>query len=151
MVCATFYSPKHDELFGYQSGSVSTLFGSIGGAVANASAAAPVEEQRSPLDVSFPLTFYPGVTDASEATAIVLERGEKASVNVILTAVRALHFRLNTENAQEQPGPAEQQPGVSIHLEQTLFDGVPVPIRTQYATTESGVVEVVGLSLEITT
>lgn len=143
---AQHFIPRNTTSFAVtQSGSVSTSFGSIGGAVANASAAAPVEEQRSPLDVSFPLTFYPGVTDASAATAIVLGRGEKASVNVLLTAVRALHFRLNTENAQEQPGPAEQQPGVSIHLEQTLFDGVPVPIRTQYATTESGVVEVVGV------
>jgi hypothetical protein len=82
---------------------------------------------------------------ASQATAIVLEKGEKASIDVVLTAVRALHFRLNTENSQQQPGPAEQQPGVSIHLEQTLFNGVPVPIRTQYATTEPGVVEVVGV------
>jgi hypothetical protein len=128
-----------------QGGSVGTSFGSIGGVVGNASASAPVEEQRSPLDVSFPLTFYSGVTDASQATAIVLERGEKASIDVVLTAVRALHFRLNTENPQQQPGPAEQQPGVSIHLEQTLFNGVPVPIRTQYATTEPGVVEVVGV------
>jgi hypothetical protein len=104
-----------------------------------------MEEQQSPLDVSFPLTFYPGVTDASSATAAVLGKGEKASIDVVLTPVRALHFRVNIENAQ-QPGPAEQQPQFSIHMEQTLFDGIPVPVRTQYASTEPGVAEVVGIA-----
>lgn len=128
-----------------QGGSVSTSFGSIGGGVEHASEPARPEDQRSPLDVTFPLTFYPGVTDASGATAIVLGKGEKASIDVVLTPVRALHFRVNIENLQ-QPGPAEQQPQFSIHLEQTLFDGIPVPVRTQYASTEPGVVEVVGVT-----
>ena len=143
---AQHFTPRNMTSFSVAQGnSVSTSFGSIGRIMGNTSVPAPMEEQQSPLDVSFPLTFYPGVTDASSATAAVLGKGEKASIDVVLTPVRALHFRVNIENAQ-QPGPAEQQPQFSIHMEQTLFDGIPVPVRTQYASTEPGVAEVVGIA-----
>ena len=143
---AQHFTPRNMTSFSVAQGnSVSTSFGSIGRIMGNTRVPAPMEEQQSPLDVSFPLTFYPGVTDASSATAAVLGKGEKASIDVVLTPVRALHFRVNIENAQ-QPGPAEQQPQFSIHMEQTLFDGIPVPVRTQYASTEPGVAEVVGIA-----
>ncbi len=144
---AEHFTPPTTTSFSVAQGSgVSTSFGSIGGVAGHASVPAPAEEQRSALDVSFPLTFYSGVTDASGATAIVLGKGEKASIDVVLTPVRALHFRVNAGNLQQQPAPTEQQYPFSIQLEQTLFDGIPVPVRTQYVTTEPGVAEVVGVT-----
>jgi carboxypeptidase family protein len=143
---AQHYAPRNTTSFYVVgNGSTSTSYRSPGGVAGSTRAPAPAEEPQSPLDVSFPLTFYPGATDAGGATAIVLGKGEKASIDVALTPVRAMHFRVNAENSPQQPGPSEPQHGFSIHLEQTLFDGTPVFVSTQSVSIEPGVMEIVGV------
>ncbi len=53
------------------------------------------QETRSPLDVAFPITFYPGVVDLAVATPIVLPPGGRFAADITLQAVPALHVRLN--------------------------------------------------------
>jgi 5-hydroxyisourate hydrolase-like protein (transthyretin family) len=124
---------------------ITTTYGSIAGVMGNTPPQEPVVESRSPLDVSFPLTFYPGVTDASSAGAILVGKGEKVSADVVLAAVPAVHFRVDTGSPGQQTGAPEQQQGSSIRLEQKLFDGAAIPVYTQYMAVEPGVMEIVGV------
>lgn len=50
------------------------------------------------LDVVYPTTFYPGVTEERSATEIVLSTGEKEEANITLQAVPATHLRLTGVN-----------------------------------------------------
>jgi 5-hydroxyisourate hydrolase-like protein (transthyretin family) len=72
------------------------------------------EEQHSELDVAYPITFFPGVTDASAATPLEVKAADRASADVSLSAVPALH--LVVKGALSNP--AE---GVGGSLVQHLF------------------------------
>lgn len=48
------------------------------------------------LDVVYPITFYPGVTDENSSTALVLNTGESEEANMTLQAVPATHLRLTS-------------------------------------------------------
>jgi hypothetical protein len=91
------------------------------------------------LDVAYPVTFYPGVTEPSEATPIVLGRGEKAVANLSLQPVPALHVRINKE---------ETEPGKSSHLtlQRRVLDGPAIPVSVEMREVAPGVMEVVGLA-----
>jgi len=60
-------------------------------------------ENRSPLDLAFPLTFYSGASDFSAATPIVLEPGSHFVADVTLQPVPALHLALKSSSPVE-PG-----------------------------------------------
>jgi Carboxypeptidase regulatory-like domain len=49
----------------------------------------------SPLDVAYPLTFYPNAPDSSSATPIQINAGERAQANFSLHAVPAIHIELH--------------------------------------------------------
>src|SRR4029077_19854048 len=51
-------------------------------------------EQNADLDVAYPITYSPRETDAARATPLALQPGEKATADVNLAPVRALHLRL---------------------------------------------------------
>jgi hypothetical protein len=56
------------------------------------------------LDVAFPVTFYPGVSDSASATQIVLDEGQDFTADFTLSAVPAVHLRLNNfNNTPEEP------------------------------------------------
>ena len=55
----------------------------------------PPETSNPALDLAFPLTFYPGVTDPAGAAAIDLQVGDQTTADVSLTAVPALHIHIN--------------------------------------------------------
>jgi protocatechuate 3,4-dioxygenase beta subunit len=74
------------------------------------------------LDVAYSLTFYPGVTDATAASAITLQAGDRASADITLRAVPALHIRIN--NA----GGGEAQRFFTGSLAQRIFDGIEIPV-----------------------
>jgi hypothetical protein len=60
--------------------------------------------QKTEFDVAFPITFYPGVTDAGSASPIGLDEGQEFTADFTLTAVPALHLRLrNFSSTPEQP------------------------------------------------
>src|SRR5215472_388081 len=52
------------------------------------------------LDVVYPITFYPGVTDESSSAGLVLSAGEKEEGNFTLQAVPATHLRLTGVNRE---------------------------------------------------
>ena len=57
----------------------------------------------SSLDVVYPITFYPGVTDEQSAGEIKITAGGSLEANIQLHAVPALHLRLT--NIPDQAGP----------------------------------------------
>ncbi|MBZ5630176.1 MAG: carboxypeptidase-like regulatory domain-containing protein, partial [Acidobacteriia bacterium] len=77
---------------------------------------------------AYPLTFYPDVTDAASASAIKLQAGDRASADIMLRAVPALHVRI--DNAAGQQKGEEQRQFVNATLVQTMFDGIEVPMQT---------------------
>ena len=50
------------------------------------------------LDVVYPVTFYPGVTDEGSSAGLVLSAGEKQEANITLRAVPATRLRLTGVN-----------------------------------------------------
>lgn len=73
------------------------------------------------LDVAYPITFFPGVTDAAGATPIVLGRGEKFAADVNLQPVPAAHFRLSR-------GKSDPEHPTRVTLEKRVLDGPPLQI-----------------------
>lgn len=114
-------------------------FSSFGRAGRPDTPAAETQEGRpSPLDVAYPLTFYPDVTDSSAAAAIVLAKGEKNEIDIHLHPLPALHFPVNTE-ARDQAEPAW------IALENRVLDGIAVSVNTKSITTEQGPMQIIGV------
>jgi hypothetical protein len=59
---------------------------------------------KAAFDVAFPVTFYPGVTDAGSASPFVLDEGQEFTADFTLNAIPALRLRLNHFNsAPERP------------------------------------------------
>ena len=54
------------------------------------------QQEAAALDVTYPLTFYPGSTDSAGASPILLHPGENASADVVMHTVPALHLRIRT-------------------------------------------------------
>jgi hypothetical protein len=102
-------------------------------------AATVADPPRSPLDVAYPLTFYPGVTDASSAAPILLGKGEKISADVSLHAVPAAHLRVTVENS-------DQPQTTFASLEMNLFDGTRIQVPAQSTQIAPGVVEISGIA-----
>lgn len=78
-------------------------------------------EVHLPLDVIYPVTLYPGVTDPNQATPLLLKAGEHATADVSLTAVPALHLRIGGLSTD----PAE---GFGANLTQRLFDRIDISV-----------------------
>jgi hypothetical protein len=97
------------------------------------------EEPPSPLDVAYPVTFYSGVTDAASASAIVLGSGGTVSADVTLHPVPALHIRVVAGNSD----PEQQFYGV---LQERVFGGVFIHVRTQSVAIAPGVMEMQGVA-----
>src|SRR5215469_5425263 len=58
----------------------------------------------SPLDVAYPVTFYPGTADPSYATTISLTPGENFVADMTLQPVKALRLELpHAPKQAEQP------------------------------------------------
>ena len=92
----------------------------------------------SPLDVVYPITFYPASTDPSAATPITLKDGEKFTADVSLQPVAALRLQLTgdgTNGTQNR----------FVTLERKLFDGSTVPVIAETRISASGAMEVVGV------
>ncbi len=61
------------------------------------------------LDVAFPLTFYPGVTEGRAAGEVVVKVGEVARADVPMTAVRAVTLVVDREAGEQGAGRAMPQ------------------------------------------
>jgi len=101
----------------------------------------PEAETASPnpaLDVAYPLTYYSGATDDASATPIILKAGERASADVVLTAVHALTLRVHT------PALAQER-SFSAFLAQHVFEGRTVPVPQEETQTRKGEIDIGGL------
>ena len=102
--------------------------------------AANIPRQPSPLDVAYAVTFYPEATDPGGAMAIVLGPGERASADITLSPVPALHIPLSTGNSDD---PA---PRPSFSLVERSFDAPPISVDAETMQQPSGALELVGVA-----
>ena len=93
--------------------------------------------QSQNLDVAYPTTFYPGVTDQDAATPIPIKGGDRLQADITLAAQPAMRLRLNTP-------PGDPGRGVTVTLNQTIFGQVEAqPARVVF--NSDGPVEVEGI------
>ena len=98
----------------------------------------PTEAERA-LDLTYPVTYYPGATEESEAVPLVLKSGDRASADVRLVAVPAAHLHVRRPALD----PNEQ---IAVNVTQRIFDGQPQGARVQNVQTEKGDYEVGGIA-----
>jgi carboxypeptidase family protein len=84
--------------------------------------------RNSSLDVVYPITFYPGVTDEQSAGEIYITDGASQEANVQLHAVPSLHLRLT--NIPDLAG-RENSVGVGGFQKTTMGQQFGLPIMTQ--------------------
>jgi hypothetical protein len=93
--------------------------------------------QSQNLDVAYPTTFYPGVTDQDAATPIPIKGGDRLEADITLAAQPAMRLRLSAT-------PGDLGRGVSVALNQTIFGQVEAqPARVVF--NSDGPVEVEGV------
>ncbi len=81
----------------------------------------------SPLDVTYPVTYYGDSTDSDDAELLSVGAGDKASADIQLTAVAALHMHVDTGIV-----PSNAPYGVAVGLSETMPDGssIQIPVRS---------------------
>jgi hypothetical protein len=98
----------------------------------------PPQIDRS-LDVAYPITYYPDVTEADDAMPIPIRGGERLQADIHLNPVPSLHllFRM----------PGDGQHGYNFpQLEQPSFDGSATVLQNGGGTVVSpGVMEITGI------
>jgi hypothetical protein len=94
---------------------------------------------NSLLDVIYPITFYPGVTNENAAGEISLVAGEKEEANIALRPSPAMHIRVTglLKNEERQ--------GFSVMVTRKLFGSFPAFENTAFVQIAPGEYEVSGL------
>jgi len=92
----------------------------------------------SALDVVYPLTFYPGVSDERSATELNLREGETQQADIALRAVPSVHLRLTNL-------PPDQAASPNIGGFQRIFGSISSGVPMQVAQISPGEVEIAGL------
>jgi len=85
----------------------------------DADTTARVQEEAAQLDVAYPLTFYPGADDSSQASAITLHPGEHFSGDITMRAVPTAHLKIRSDRQPNGPGPT---------IMQRVFNGLLIPV-----------------------
>jgi Carboxypeptidase regulatory-like domain len=89
------------------------------------------------LDVVYPITFYPNVTDEQDAGPIQLRPGEHATIGITLRAVAGARVRI--VNGSRDPSAP-----LTAVLEQKVF-GVTMPVSTRSQQASNGTLTVTGI------
>ncbi len=97
-------------------------------------------DERSALDVAYPVTYYDSTTDESSATPITLTEGQREEANINLHAVPALHLSIDVPH---KPGGGIARP----ELRQAIF-GTQVSAESAgfIDALQTGVVEIGGVA-----
>ncbi len=100
----------------------------------------PVAEasEDSPLDLTYRITFYADAVEGESASPIQLHPGERASADITLRAVPALH--LTVRNASTDPN----QPG-SAQVQQKVFNRTLLPILARIQPGAHGTLRLSGI------
>jgi 5-hydroxyisourate hydrolase-like protein (transthyretin family) len=110
----------------------------------NPDAEARAAQEAAALDVTYPLTFYPGSPDSAGASPIVLHPAERVTADVVMRAVPSLHLRIRTSNSGSAGSPG--MVGFPRVL-QRIFDGYLDPVfNAPESSVEPGIVDIAGLA-----
>ena len=88
------------------------------------------------LDVVYPLTFSPGVTDERSASEISVAEGETAEANIPMRTVPAAHLRLTGMPADHS---------LNVNVFQKVFGTVAMPLSIQTSEISPSEIEIAGL------
>ncbi len=103
--------------------------------------------EAAALDVTYPLTFYPDSPDSAGASPIVLHPGERATADMVMQAVPALHLRIRTGGGSTNNSPVTTGNSTFPKVSQRLFEGYLDPVfNAPVSRSEAGVVELMGLA-----
>jgi protocatechuate 3,4-dioxygenase beta subunit len=94
---------------------------------------------QSPLDVAYPPTFYPGVTDPRTLPIINLHAGEKFVANIGLQPVPAVHIRVDAT-----PADAARN-SIFVRLQRHVLDGTGSTVSAETRFGKSGGMDIVGI------
>jgi hypothetical protein len=117
-----------------------TMGSSISLAVGDGARDSAPSEPETPnaLDLAYPTTFFPGVTEAGSAAVIHLSHGEKYVADFNLQTVRALHMKV--------AAPENPQTHLNFQLAQKMMDGTTTPVSTQSTRLPNGEWEIEGIA-----
>lgn len=90
------------------------------------------------LDVVYPITFYPGVTEERSSTELTLSAGDQEQANISMSAVPAAHLRLTGLSQAEGST-------VNVGATQKVFGTVSLGLGTTSGQASPGEYEVAGL------
>lgn len=107
------------------------------------------QSTSSPLDVAYPITFYPDATDSDDATPIPVRAGDRVQLNFSLHAVPAVHLHIHIPRAEvateiSASGVFSSSQIVMPQITQNIF-GQPVPIPSMNSAYSPGTAEVGGV------
>jgi len=111
----------------------------FGGSAAGSFAVSGISVDSDPiLDVAYPITFYPGVTDEQASAALILNAGDKEEANITLQAVPAarLHVRVS---------PADAGTSFGVGASQRVFGTFTSVLNLVFGQVAPGEYEVAGL------
>jgi protocatechuate 3,4-dioxygenase beta subunit len=93
------------------------------------------------LDVTYPLIYYSGATDSSQATPIIVAAGDHAAADFSLTPVHSLHVRVHTPKLNANQG-------YSVVLIPQAFQGVSMqmPVSVQTTMVKPEEIEISGVA-----
>jgi hypothetical protein len=99
-----------------------------------------VPPEPDPLDVVYPLTFFPGATDSARASPLTLLPGEQATADFNLFAVPGVHLRVRLPAGGNQQGQF-----FNVNAFATTLGGqqVPLPMHTGMVEERGTVMEVI--------
>jgi Carboxypeptidase regulatory-like domain len=99
--------------------------------------------QPQNLDVAYPATYYPGVTDQDAATPIPIKGGDRLQADITLAAQQAIRLRVRTPAGDAGGEGGLQRNGASVMLSQSIFGQVePLPMQT---VSSGGSIEIEGI------
>lgn len=107
----------------------------------------PAAQEAATLDVTYPLTFYPNSPDWAGASPIMLHPGERATADVVMHAVPALHLRLRIGASTNRGATFATGRGASPVVFQRIFDGYLESVfNSPVSNAEPGIAEIMGLA-----
>jgi len=107
--------------------------------------AAPAPPPNPTLDVAYPITYYSGATDSNEATPITLKMGERATADLTLMPVPAVHLRVSLPGSGGETNKAVNHGPRNIMMSQEVFGTYQAMVFAQQAEVAPGQVELTGI------
>jgi protocatechuate 3,4-dioxygenase beta subunit len=116
--------------------------GTSGGMIVPAQGVYPEDRGPSPLDVAYPLTFYPSATEASDASPILLKAGDRYVADLLLQPLPALRLHIQAGVAAGTDGFKTR----TVVLQSRLFDGQAISVPVEQRVLDSGDMEIAGVA-----